>query len=300
MPVGQGAMGLETRRAGGRGAPTVEQSVPALAAYLAQSGSDDLTKTRALYRWIAGNIDYHVRGFRAGSHGDVSPEGVLRSRSSACEGYARLAEALGTAMGLQVQVRARAVQGLRLHVGPALRRPHEPRLGCPCVSTGNGGWWTPHGAPATSMRAPGSSGASKSTTSSPPPRSSSSIICRGTRAGSCSTGRSRRGSTRPADPPRRQRRGVLRRRAGRGGRRRRVREIRADRRVHRPAALRRPLKRSVAGDFTHWLERRERPNPSSALVAPPFGNGRAGLCWRGGLSGLSRARAARLTGSDES
>lgn len=84
--------------------PTVEQSVPALAAYLAQAGSGEITKARALYRWIAGHIDYDVAGFRAGSYGDLSPEGVLRSRSSVCEGYARLAEALGTAMGLQVQV----------------------------------------------------------------------------------------------------------------------------------------------------------------------------------------------------
>ncbi len=82
----------------------VERSVPALAAYLARAGSDETTKARALYRWIAGHIDYDVAGFRAGRPGDVSPEGVLRSRSSVCEGYARLAEALGTAMGLQVQV----------------------------------------------------------------------------------------------------------------------------------------------------------------------------------------------------
>jgi hypothetical protein len=81
-----------------------ERSVPALAAYLARAGSDEISKARALYRWIAGHIDYDVRGFRAGRYGDLSPEGVLRRRASVCEGYARLAEALGTAMGLQVQV----------------------------------------------------------------------------------------------------------------------------------------------------------------------------------------------------
>jgi len=84
--------------------PAIEQSVPALAAYLARAGSDEIMRARALYRWIAGHIDYDVAGFRAGNYGDLSPEGVLRSRSSVCEGYARLAEALGTAMGLQVQV----------------------------------------------------------------------------------------------------------------------------------------------------------------------------------------------------
>jgi len=83
---------------------SAEQSVQALAAYLAQAGPDDLTRARALYRWIAGNIDYDVNAFRSGSHGDQSADGVLRSRSSVCEGYARLSEAVGAAMGLQVQV----------------------------------------------------------------------------------------------------------------------------------------------------------------------------------------------------
>jgi len=81
-----------------------ERSVPELAAYLARAGSDETAKARALYRWIAGHVDYDVRSFLAGGGGDVSPEAVLRSRISVCEGYARLAEALGTAMGLEVRV----------------------------------------------------------------------------------------------------------------------------------------------------------------------------------------------------
>ncbi len=84
--------------------PSVQQSGPALAAYLAQAGPDALTRARALYRWIAGNIEYDVSGFRTASYGDLSPEGVLRRRSSVCEGYARLAEALGEAMGLEIEV----------------------------------------------------------------------------------------------------------------------------------------------------------------------------------------------------
>jgi len=81
-----------------------EQSVASLAAYLSQAGSDDLARARALYRWVTGHIAYDVRGFRSGSYGDLSPDGVLRSRSSVCEGYARLSEALGTAMGLEIRV----------------------------------------------------------------------------------------------------------------------------------------------------------------------------------------------------
>ena len=81
-----------------------EQSVATLAAYLALAGPDELSRTRALFRWIGGHISYNVAGFQSGNYGDLSPDGVLRSRSSVCEGYARLGEALGAAMGLQVQV----------------------------------------------------------------------------------------------------------------------------------------------------------------------------------------------------
>ena len=83
---------------------SAEQSVAALAAYLAKSGPDDLTRTRAVYRWVTRHIDYDVPGFLAGNYGDYTPEGVLRRRVAVCEGYSRLAQALGTAMGLRVEV----------------------------------------------------------------------------------------------------------------------------------------------------------------------------------------------------
>jgi hypothetical protein len=53
---------------------------------------------------MTGHIDYDVPGFRSGNYGDFSPEGVLRRRMSVCEGYSRLTQALGMAMGLQVEV----------------------------------------------------------------------------------------------------------------------------------------------------------------------------------------------------
>lgn len=82
----------------------VQSSVSALASYLARAGDDELTKTRALFRWITGNIDYDAAGLRSGNYGDLSPEGVLRRRVAVCQGYAQLAEALGAAMGLEVRV----------------------------------------------------------------------------------------------------------------------------------------------------------------------------------------------------
>ena len=79
-------------------------SVPALAAYLAASGPGDLVRARAIYRWVTRHIDYDVAGFRSGDYGDWSAEGTLRRRMSVCEGYSRLTQALGTAMGLRVEV----------------------------------------------------------------------------------------------------------------------------------------------------------------------------------------------------
>jgi len=84
--------------------PGVERSVPALAAYLARAGGDDLMRARAIYRWVAGHITYDIEGFRSGRAGDLGPEAVLRRGRSVCQGYAGLTEALGKAMGLEVEV----------------------------------------------------------------------------------------------------------------------------------------------------------------------------------------------------
>lgn len=79
-----------------------EQSIPALAAYLAKSGLDELTRTRALYRWVTRHIAYDVPGFVSGNYGDMTPDGVLRRRMSVCEGYSRFTQVVGAAMGLEI------------------------------------------------------------------------------------------------------------------------------------------------------------------------------------------------------
>ncbi|HEV8411806.1 MAG TPA: hypothetical protein VGQ30_14980, partial [Gemmatimonadaceae bacterium] len=63
---------------------SAERSVPALASYLSRAGGDELTRARAIYRWLAGHIDYDANGFRTGSYGDLSPEAVLHRRVSVC------------------------------------------------------------------------------------------------------------------------------------------------------------------------------------------------------------------------
>ena len=96
-----------------RAPATVRASVADLAAYLAEGGGgggdgggggSDLERTRAIYRWLTTNIEYHVEGLLSGDYGDVSPAGVLNSGRAVCTGYANLARALGQEMGLEVEV----------------------------------------------------------------------------------------------------------------------------------------------------------------------------------------------------
>lgn len=81
-----------------------ERSVGSLAGYLAEAGPGEVERVRAIYRWLTMNVAYDTRGYRTGDYGDLSPEGVLRRRSAVCTGYAGLAEALGSAMGLEIRV----------------------------------------------------------------------------------------------------------------------------------------------------------------------------------------------------
>ena len=77
-----------------------ENSIESLAAYLTKPAKNDTEKVRAIYRWIAENIDYDVQGFSSGSYGDTSAEGVLKSGRSVCGGYSNLFEKLANASGL--------------------------------------------------------------------------------------------------------------------------------------------------------------------------------------------------------
>ncbi len=81
-----------------------EGSVRSLAKYLARAGETDLARARAIFRWLAMNVAYDVSGFRTGDYSDLSPDAVLRRRRAVCSGYAGLAEALGEAMGLEIEV----------------------------------------------------------------------------------------------------------------------------------------------------------------------------------------------------
>jgi transglutaminase-like putative cysteine protease len=74
-----------------------KKSIESLASYLTEPARNDREKARAIYRWVAENIDYDVQGLLHGSYGDTSPGGVLRSGKSVCSGYSGLFESLANA-----------------------------------------------------------------------------------------------------------------------------------------------------------------------------------------------------------
>ncbi len=84
-----------------RAAPaSCAMSVESLALYLQQWTQDERDRARAAFTWIAHNIAYDVS--LRGKETDART--VLEQGRAACHGYALLFEALGEAMGLEVEV----------------------------------------------------------------------------------------------------------------------------------------------------------------------------------------------------
>jgi len=80
----------------------METSVQTLAAYLVKPARNEHEKVRAIFRWVTENIAYDTDGYFSGKYGDLSPDGVLKSRRAVCDGYAGLFDMLGEAAGLEV------------------------------------------------------------------------------------------------------------------------------------------------------------------------------------------------------
>jgi hypothetical protein len=82
--------------------PEAEQTVDTLAKHLAEPAKNDLEKVRAIFRWITDRIAYDAENLLAGTRGDNSPQGVLKTRTCVCDGYSKLFEALAKKMNLEV------------------------------------------------------------------------------------------------------------------------------------------------------------------------------------------------------
>ncbi len=98
-------------------------SVSALAAALCRGLETEDERARAIFRWIAGNVDYS-RDAGASGAAASGPEGVLRTRRAACEGYASLFASLARACGLQAEVIGGYSKGYRYRAGAPL--PLQP------------------------------------------------------------------------------------------------------------------------------------------------------------------------------
>lgn len=80
---------------------TVPPQVAALAKQLVEGQSAEREKALALYDWIAKNVRYDIAAYLSGDLPDPSPDTVLASRLTVCEGYSRLFMAMAQAVGLE-------------------------------------------------------------------------------------------------------------------------------------------------------------------------------------------------------
>lgn len=80
-----------------------EKDPVVLARYLTQNAANDTEKARAIFTWVATHIAYDAEGFASGSYKNknYSAKDVLSKRTSVCEGYSDLTQALLQAVGLE-------------------------------------------------------------------------------------------------------------------------------------------------------------------------------------------------------
>lgn len=80
-------------------------SITELAKLLEQNATTESAKARIIYAWITQHITYDVPAFFAAvnhnQYPDVSPEKVLRDRTTICSGFSNLYYALASAMNLE-------------------------------------------------------------------------------------------------------------------------------------------------------------------------------------------------------
>ncbi|VDI02132.1 Hypothetical predicted protein, partial [Mytilus galloprovincialis] len=82
---------------------SVENSINELADYLAKPAKSELETIRSFYVWICYNISYNATAYFSGTSAVTEASGVLKSKSSVCEGYANLFQALCVAKNIKCQ-----------------------------------------------------------------------------------------------------------------------------------------------------------------------------------------------------
>lgn len=87
----------------GHSSKEVEKDIPTLAKFLKEGTKTDLERARAIYVWLAKNVNYDANGYNNATYGDGSAANVLKTRVSVCEGFSNLFVALGKEMGLEIE-----------------------------------------------------------------------------------------------------------------------------------------------------------------------------------------------------
>lgn len=99
------------------------RSINKLANYIQKKTNSELEKARVIYSWIALNIRYDDKGYNTNDYGDLSANGVLKSRNAVCEGYSNLYKELCNALGLKSIKISGYAKGYGYTIGDKLNMP---------------------------------------------------------------------------------------------------------------------------------------------------------------------------------
>jgi transglutaminase/protease-like cytokinesis protein 3 len=80
----------------------VENNIQSLASYLIKPARTEREKVRALYRWVAENINYDVQSYLMKYNKQRSIQQILSERSTVCDGYSRLMAELAKAIDIEM------------------------------------------------------------------------------------------------------------------------------------------------------------------------------------------------------
>lgn len=100
--------------------PSATASPDALAAYLTAPARDDLEKARAIFRWIAANVDYDLEAALHGG-GSGGAEEAFRQRAAVCGGFSNLFIRLASSCGLEAVSISGWVRGMGYAAGDPVR-----------------------------------------------------------------------------------------------------------------------------------------------------------------------------------
>lgn len=117
---------------------SVAISIESLAAYLIQPTENDFQKTRAIYRWITQNISYDFSAYLTNNYSSTRAEDVLISRSSVCQGYSSLFNALAKSAGLEVVTIIGWAKGYSYNAGDKITGTTNHAWNAVQI---NGGWY---------------------------------------------------------------------------------------------------------------------------------------------------------------